>query len=82
MNIQSITPEQVTKAYSGKPGCMCGCRGTYYAHTETAHETANPAQVVRILRTIQANEAKAEVAENSEWVAYESRSRNYVVYLG
>ena len=74
MNIQSITPEQVTKAYSGKPGCMCGCKGTYYY-------AANPAQVVRILRTIQANEAKAEVAEG-EWVAYESRTRNYVVYLG
>jgi len=73
VNIQSITPEQVTRAYTGKPGCMCGCKGTY---------AANPAQVVRILRTIQANEAKAEVAENGEWVAYESRTRNYVVYLG
>ena len=24
-----LTVEQTTRAYAGKPGCMCGCNGTY-----------------------------------------------------
>ena len=24
-----LTVNQTTRSYSGKPGCMCGCRGTY-----------------------------------------------------
>ena len=24
-----ITVDQTTRSYSGKPGCMCGCLGTY-----------------------------------------------------
>ena len=27
MDIQSVTPSQVVKAYVGKVGCMCGCKG-------------------------------------------------------
>lgn len=26
-------PMPVIKAYSGRPGCACGCRGTYYLPT-------------------------------------------------
>jgi hypothetical protein len=25
-----ITPDRVARAYSGLPGCMCGCKGAYY----------------------------------------------------
>ena len=32
----TIKPEKVTKVYSGRPGCMCGCRGIYrYPKTAT-----------------------------------------------
>lgn len=24
-----LTVEQTTRSYTGKPGCMCGCNGTY-----------------------------------------------------
>ena len=34
MDIQSISPSQVVKAYVGKVGCMCGCKGKYYGHAE------------------------------------------------
>jgi hypothetical protein len=30
IDIQSITPDMVVRAYVGKPGCMCGCKGKYY----------------------------------------------------
>jgi hypothetical protein len=26
----SITPAMIDQVYSGKPGCMCGCNGTYW----------------------------------------------------
>jgi hypothetical protein len=29
IEIMKITPNQVVKVYTGKPGCGCGCRGTY-----------------------------------------------------
>ena len=32
-----FTLANVTKVYSGKPGCMCGCRGKY---SYTAHGAA------------------------------------------
>ncbi|NBT35498.1 MAG: hypothetical protein EBT03_08160 [Betaproteobacteria bacterium] len=31
MDIQSITLSQVRRAYIGKVGCMCGCKGKYFA---------------------------------------------------
>lgn len=27
--LANITPEMVRKTYRGRPGCMCGCKGTY-----------------------------------------------------
>lgn len=29
MNITKINPAKVVRSYSGRQGCMCGCRGTY-----------------------------------------------------
>jgi hypothetical protein len=28
--LAELNPAKVLKVYSGKPGCGCGCRGTYY----------------------------------------------------
>jgi hypothetical protein len=55
MNIQEITPSQIVRAYSGKIGCMCGCKGKYYTSVaDGTHSDTNPGMVTRILRTIQA----------------------------
>jgi len=33
--IKELRPiEQIDQVYSGKPGCACGCRGTYYPANE------------------------------------------------
>jgi|HubBroStandDraft_2_1064218.scaffolds.fasta_scaffold444150_2 hypothetical protein len=39
--IIEITPEEVLKVYSGRPGCGCGCRGSYWvnpSHLERANK--------------------------------------------
>lgn len=39
--LQAFTTDDVISVYSGKPGCSCGCRGTYrYASAAVADGTA------------------------------------------
>lgn len=73
MDIQAITPSQIVRAYKGKVGCMCGCKGKYY-------ESGN-AMVTKILRTIQANEEIAEVDESGEWLAVRLEGKEHCVYF-
>jgi len=80
MDIQSISPSQVVKAYVGKIGCMCGCKGKYYGHTAGGEVVrVDPKMVTKILRTIQANEGKVEV--DDDILAYEDKGKSWVVYL-
>lgn len=80
MNIQDVAPSQVVKAYVGKVGCMCGCKGKYYGHTAGAEiDRVDPKMVTKILRTIQANEDKAEV--DGDILVYEANGKSWVVYL-
>lgn len=60
---QQIRREQVTKVYSGRPGCACGCRGKYTVPTErmTPENPLTPrqaaainGQVTRVLKVINA----------------------------
>lgn len=80
MDIQSVTPANVVKAYLGKVGCMCGCKGKYYG-TRPSHEIdrVDPKMVTKILRTIQANEDAVEV--DGDILAYEDKGKSWVVYL-
>lgn len=41
--IEELKLQDVTKAYSGRPGCGCGCRGNY---------TTNPSAIKRLLNTM------------------------------
>ena len=80
MNIQDVAPSQVVKAYVGKVGCMCGCKGKYYGHAAGVEiDKVDPKMVTKILRTIQANEDKAEV--DGDILAYEANGKSWVVYL-
>lgn len=63
--VASLTPADVLTAYSGKPGCMCGCNGSYRvtsANRELAtkdrgygydDEDVSDRAVARILRKVQ-----------------------------
>jgi len=81
MNIQEITPSQVVKAYVGKLGCMCGCKGKYYGHAAGGVDRVDPKMVTKILRTIQAEEDKVEVDPGGEYVALDMKGKTYAVYL-
>ena len=63
--VNSLTTADILQAYSGKPGCACGCNGTYvitaesrveadksrgYPHTD---EDVNPTQLKRVLKQVQ-----------------------------
>lgn len=79
IKLQELTPANVHRAYLGKPGCMCGCKGKYYTSTKVDHSTVNPAMVTKILRTIQANEDLLETDNN--WLAARVGGKEYVVYV-
>ena len=64
--VQSLTPADIMQAYSGKPGCACGCNGKYYCRPGSVDavtksngyapdgESVSDRQVTRILRLVQA----------------------------
>lgn len=84
MDIQSITPSQVVKAYVGKIGCMCGCLGKYYGHALGAEiDRVSPKMVTKILRTVQTEEDKVDVGEaidGGHYVVLDLRGKTYAVY--
>lgn len=63
--VKSLTPADILQAYSGKPGCACGCNGTYVITAESRSEAdtsrgyphddedVNPNQVKRVLGKVQ-----------------------------
>jgi uncharacterized protein (DUF169 family) len=91
IDIQSITPDMVVRAYVGKPGCMCGCKGKYYRNVASDKEDSSvidAKMVTRILRVLQANEDLVESEEGAfdgEIIVFGPPTgiakKNYVVYL-
>ena len=82
MNIQEITPSQIVRAYTGKVGCMCGCKGKYYTTVaDGTHSAVNPGMVTRVLRTIQAAPPE-EIELDANYIAWvKGGQRQYVAYL-
>lgn len=84
INLQDLTPAIVKRAYLGKPGCMCGCRGKYYTTASNkeakSYDSVNTAMVTKVLRMLQANEELIEVGDN--YFAAQVGGKEYVVYLG
>lgn len=82
--VQSLTVADILKAYSGKPGCACGCRGNYRvtpqnrkeADADTGYaygdEEVNERQVTRVLREIQAAATHIEYAPDLNKAAGDS----------
>ena len=70
--IQSITVEQVSQVYSGRQGCMCGCRGNY---------SEQPAQKKRVLKLLQ-SDPRSKIEDGIlHREGLEEGERNYVIYL-
>ena len=71
LNISEITLSQVARVYSGRAGCMCGCRGKY---------TESGRGVALIFNKIVRNPA-AQYDEHARCVYVETPTRNQVAYL-
>jgi hypothetical protein len=67
-----FTLANVEKVYSGKMGCMCGCRGKYTEPTDSARS-------VKILFNKVMNNPARKVEGNYAYV--ETATRNLVVYF-
>jgi hypothetical protein len=75
------TLANVEKVYSGKPGCMCGCRGKYsYAQGrgDGKYDVVNERSVKILFNKIMNNPAR-KVEDNVAFV--ETATRNLVVYF-
>ena len=93
--VQNITTADLLKVYSGKPGCMCGCKGRYYVTAESRAEASadrgyayddkdvSAAQVLRVLRLVQAAVAgkPAKLEIEREYVYVEAGGRALAIYF-
>jgi len=89
--IQSLTPDHVLRAYSGKHGCMCGCLGKYYSnplHNEELEERDRPKgnarsllMIKKILDRLKAHPSASLQDGYIVYVPRDDEERNYIVYL-
>lgn len=79
------TRQNVVKVYSGKPGCMCGCRGNWTysenAKSDCGYEpTRNERVVSRIYNAVMSNPDR--ITDVDAGCVYVNGNRNMVVYFG
>jgi hypothetical protein len=76
---------KVTKAYSGKPGCLCGCRGKYSYAEGAPHADwqgkVNSRSVKIIFNKIMKN-PKHEFDDQANCVYVDTPTRTLVAYFG
>jgi hypothetical protein len=68
-----ITVEHTTRTYSGKTGCMCGCRGTY--------NESPRARKLALTQLLNDPTVKLDDWGNEGCLFVESDTRNRVLYL-
>jgi hypothetical protein len=84
VKVSEIKPSQVVSAYHGKPGCGCGCRGTYVrglAHPTSGGKARVDAQdVTAALRLRRLQKAEAEHADGAWAVGIDVSGNPYVSF--
>lgn len=70
----SINPTQIERAYSGKPGCMCGCLGTY-----TEKQSGINMRVKNAIQALKDGLA-IRVFTCREFISIETETRNWCFY--
>lgn len=76
----AIDTTKISRVYSGKPGCMCGCKGKY---TEFEHGGKNVGST-RIMNTMKdaCEKGFAEELEVTEqYVFVSTATRYYAIYM-
>lgn len=67
-----ITANQVARAYLGRPGCMCGCNGTY---------VESGSGLTRRINRMNALIAEGKAVIDHDFIYYTDEKTNLVVYL-
>lgn len=71
----------IAKVYSGKIGCMCGCRGKYSYNEGQAREDWQGAVNTRSIKIIAGKvfkDPRADRTESSEYVFVEDRAKGTI----
>ena len=72
---------KVAKVYSGKIGCMCGCKGKYSYNEGVQHEDWQGAVNVRSVKIMAKkvmSDPRANFDESSEYVFVEDRAKGTI----
>jgi hypothetical protein len=91
IDINMVTTKDILRVYSGRPGCGCGCRGSYRYNPEHAKEAFenrkaipkpsdfNAVQVRKVLGLMKqhSNEVECDISG----AAWETDARYYWVYF-
>jgi hypothetical protein len=75
-NIKEINIADVAKIYSGKPGCMCGCKGRYVEGEKALRLLNNMKKFLDLSPEID----EGFDLDGKKYVAAENEQRLYVVY--
>jgi len=95
LTLEDITPEMIKEVYTGKQGCMCGCKGRYYvnpAHREQADKDrgysmpSGPGhmKMVKKVLNILKKDGRAAIEDNYicvDGLDLDAGERNYVAYI-
>lgn len=91
MDLATLTEDKILSVYSGKPGCMCGCRGKHYynpTHREEASKKRgyavedgeiSPRMIKRVLGILQ--KTSSQVEYGARWISSDVGGRRYVIYF-
>lgn len=67
----NFTVDNLNQTYSGKPGCMCGCLGTYTTKQSTMKKAFN-----RLIK-----DPNVQLDVDAKCIYVETSTRNNVVYF-
>ena len=78
-----LTTEHALRVYSGRPGCMCGCRGTYRDDAASIKRQVN--KMNKLIALIEAGEEGFTKSDGpgsfgERYVSIESPTRTWVIY--
>ena len=77
-----IERDKVVKAYSGKPGCCCGCRGKYYRSGASASQDAQVTKIVSLLNAnIKDVKFTLDGGGDPKFAFLETDNRWYIAYF-
>jgi hypothetical protein len=68
-----INVDQTVRSYSGRPGCMCGCRGNYSFSVR--------ARKIALKQLLSDPQCKLQIWRDEGCVYVQTATRNRVLYL-